>query len=259
MKRNTFFTVLTVVLMSGFLCGTLEAAEFSYTGDKGPGFWAELDPEWGACAGGDDSRQSPIDINGVVIDPTLEPLELDLKETPIDLINNGHAIEQEYEEGSTLIFEGVEYELKQFHFHTFSEHTVGGQRGAMELHAVFDDSEGNSAVIGMLFSIGSENPFLRELIDAGLPEKEGDVTTDGDINLADGLTETSSYYTYLGSLTTPPCSETVTWIVLKKNAKMSEDQFQEFRHILGNDFRPLQERNDREVRATPRRGKGRAH
>ena len=111
----------------------------------------------------------------------------------------------------------------------------------------------------MLFSIGSENPFLQELNDAGLPEKEGDVTTDGDINLADGLTETSSYYTYLGSLTTPPCYETVTWIVLKKTAKMSEDQFQEFRHILGNDFRPLQERNDREVRATARRGKGRAH
>jgi carbonic anhydrase len=260
MKRNTLLTVFASVLASLFFCGALDAAEFLYNGDNGPGYWAELDPAWEACAGeGADARQSPIDINYVVIDPTLEPLELDLKETPIDLINNGHAIEQEYEEGSTLIFEGVEYELKQFHFHTFSEHTVGGQRGAMELHAVFDDIEGNSAVIGMLFSIGSENPFLQELIDAGLPEKEGDVTTDGDINLADGLTETSSYYTYLGSLTTPPCSETVTWIVLKKNAKMSEDQFQEFRHILGNDFRPLQERNDREVRATARRGKGRAH
>lgn len=243
-----FFTVLAVVLM--FLCSTLEAAEFLYTGDNGPGFWAELDPAWEACAGGDNSIQSPIDVNSVIIDPTLKPLVLDLKETPIHLINNGHTIEQEYEVGSSLTFEGVKYELKQFHFHTFSEHTVGGQRSVMEIHAVFTDIEGNFAVIGMLYSIGSENPFLQELINAGLPEKEGDITTNGNINLADGLTQTSSYYTYLGSLTTPPCTEGVKWIILRGYAKMSLDQYKKFRHILGNDFRPLQERNDRKILAT---------
>lgn len=216
---------------------------------------AELDPAWEACAGLG-GRQSPIDINRVVIDRRLKPLKLVLEETEIHMRNDGHTIEQKYEPGSTLTFEGVVYNLQYFHFHTFSEHTLGGQYGAMELHAVFKNIDsGNLAVIGMLYSIGSENPFLRELIHAGLPEKEGDEATDGLINLADGLTDTSSYYTYSGSLTTPPCSEIATWIVLKKTAEMSEQQFKAFRHILGNDFRPLQERNNRKVRATARRDK----
>ena len=253
MKRNTFITCFVVVFMSLFLFGTLEAAEFMYNGDKGPGFWGELDPAWEACSG-EGGMQSPIDINHVRIDWRLKSLKLDLDETDIYMFNNGHAIELEYEEGSTLKFEGVEYDLLQFHFHTFSEHTVEGKRGAMELHAVFQNkASGNLAVIGMLYSIGSDNDFLQELINAGLPEKDGDITTDDVyINLDDGLTDTSSYYTYQGSLTTPPCSEIVTWIVLKQAAEMSEQQFQEFRKILGNDFRPLQERNYRKVRATAR-------
>ena len=110
-------------------------------------------------------------------------------------------------------------------------------------------------MIGMLYSIGKENPLLQELIDAGLPKKEGDPGPQGGhINLADGLTKTSPYYTYLGSLTTPPCSENVTWIVLKNTAEMSKQQFKTFRDILGNDFRPLQERNNRVVRATAGHG-----
>lgn len=89
------------------------------------------------------------------------------------------------------------------------------------------------------------------MIDAGLPEKNGDTTvTDELIDLADALSSTSSYYTYLGSLTTPPCSENVTWIVLKKPEKFSQAQFEAFRRILGNDFRPLQDLNGRTVRAT---------
>lgn len=248
--KKTFITCFIIVFMSLFLFGTLQAGEFLYTGDKGPAFWGELNPDWEACLG-KGGMQSPIDINNVRNDWRLSPLKLHLDETEIHMINNGHAIELEYEEGSTLKFEGVVYDLLQFHFHTLSEHTVEGNHGAMELHAVFKNMEsGKLAVIGMLYSIGSENHFLQELIDAGLPKKEGDETLAWDINLDDGLTNTSSYYTYQGSLTTPPCSEIVTWIVLKQAAEMSEQQFQEFRKILGNDFRPLQERNNREVRAT---------
>src|SRR5262245_6905737 len=111
------------------------AAEFSYSGDNGPGFWGELDPAWVNCS--EDQRQSPIDIEQAVRDATLGPVELDLHATEINLVNNGHTIEQEYQPGSALTFEGVVYELKQFHFHTLSEHAINGERGVMELHVVF--------------------------------------------------------------------------------------------------------------------------
>jgi carbonic anhydrase len=192
--------------------GQAPAADFAYAGDAGPGFWAELDPAWAACAGAG-GRQSPIDLSPVVVDPGLEPLQLEVEPTPIALINNGHVIEEEYEAGSTLQFEGVVYHLAQFHFHTLSEHTVRGQRGVMELHAVFHDDPVNptkTAVVGMRYTIGRANRFLATLLAYGLPEKAGDrVEAPDDINLADGLTDTASYYTYPGSLTTPPCSENV--------------------------------------------------
>lgn len=227
---------------------------FGYSGDNGPGFWGQLDPAWKECAAG--GKQSPIDINHVRIDPRLRPLDLRLKRTPIALTNNGHTIEQEYERGSTLAFEGTTYHLGQFHFHALSEHTIGGRRGVMELHAVFNDNVANPptiAVVAMLYTIGHTNPFLAKVSAAGLPMKEGDkVHSRVSLNLAKGLTDTSAYYTYAGSLTTPPCTENVTWFVLKRPAEMSAAQFKTFDKILGDDFRPLQDRNGRAVRATAR-------
>jgi carbonic anhydrase len=111
-------------------------------------------------------------------------------------------------------------------------------------------------LVGMRYTIGSDNRFLAALLAHGLPEKAGDHVDAADaITLADGLTDTAAYYTYPGSLTTPPCSENVTWIVLTRVAELSTQQFEAFRHILGNDFRPLQERTGRVVRVT-RGGKG---
>lgn len=211
----------------------------------------ELAPEWENCSL--DSRQSPIDLSASIVDEALTPLVLNLHGTPLAICNDGHTIEQEYEAGSTLSFEGVTYDLLQFHFHTLSEHTIDGERGAMELHAVFrNDASGDLAVIGMLYDVGEENEFLA-LFDDRLPVKKGDETDDAgtEVDLAEGLTDAAEYYTYPGSLTTPPCSPIVTWIVLKERAELSADQFKAFRDILGNDFRPLQERNGRTIRTTP--------
>lgn len=232
------------------------AVDFEYSGNTGPGFWEELE---GAAGCGrtteEGARQSPIDIRKVRADDRLRPLKLSLLETEISLINNGHVIEQEYRNGSNLILNGVVYNLQQFHFHTLSEHAIEGRRGAMELHAVFrDESSGQLAVIGQIFRLGKANEFLRRLIGAGLPEKAGDeVESHEEINLAHALTSTRSYYRYPGSLTTPPCSEVVTWLVLQEQATMSEAQFKAFNNIMGNNFRPLQERSDRVIRATASR------
>jgi carbonic anhydrase len=254
--RSAVRVALTLVAIGGIaLAGSrsARAEEFGYSGDDGPGFWGETHG-WEACAGNAATGgQSPIDIDRVLPDHHLRALQVELHETPLALVNNGHTIEQEYEPGSSLIVEGVRYELAQFHFHTLSEHTVRGSRGVMELHAVFAaPNSDKKAVIGMLYGIGRENRFLSELLKNGLPQKTGheiSVPTQH-INVADALTDVSRYFTYPGSLTTPPCSETVTWFVLKGRAELSADQFQAFRHVLGNDFRPLQKLNHRTVRAT---------
>jgi carbonic anhydrase len=229
------------------------APEFAYSGDSGPGFWGET-PGWEACAGtAVATRQSPIDIDHVVVDRRLAPLRLQLHETPLALTNNGHTIEQEYEPGSTLALDSVLYDLTQFHFHTLSEHTVSGQHGVMELHAVFaDPTSDKKAVVGMLYVIGRTNRFISAVLANGLPKKSGeqvDVPSEH-VNVGDALTSTARYYTYSGSLTTPPCSETVTWLVLHDAAQLSNRQFEEFRTILGNNFRPLQHRDGRTVRSS---------
>ena len=267
-RRLSGISITTVVAVGAALAAsgvaasgsTHRSATFSYSGDTGPGFWAQLDPAWEACAGGG-SRQSPIDITHVRIDPRLTPLNLSLKPTPIALINNGHTIEQEYEPGSTLTLGRAAYRLQQVHFHALSEHTIGGWRGVMELHAVFKDELANKiAVVAVLYKIGHKNPFLGKLSTAGLPTKEGNtVHSPIEINLANGLTNTSGYYTYAGSLTTPPCTENVAWLVLKRPAEMSEAQFKAFDKILGDDFRPVQDRNGRAVRATAQGGQALAH
>jgi carbonic anhydrase len=111
------------------------APEFAYSGDNEPGFWGET-PGWEACAGtARTQRQSPIDIDHIIFDRHLGPLQLRLHETPLALTNNAHTIEEEYERGSSLTVNGVVYGLTQFHFHTLSEHTVTDRHAAMELHA----------------------------------------------------------------------------------------------------------------------------
>ena len=222
-----------------FSAGAEESApEIAYSGDNGPGFWGETSG-WEACAGTSRTqRQSPIDLDHAVVDRRLEPLQLRLHGTPLDLTNNGHTIEG-VEPGSSLTVNGVEYSLSQFHFHTLSEHTVAGQNAAMELHAVFaDPASDNKAVVGQLFVIGKANHFIGKLLTHGLPTKSGDeVNVPSEmINVSEALTHTSRYYTYPGSLTTPPCSETVTSFVLQEYAQLSSEQWDAFRRILGNNF-----------------------
>jgi carbonic anhydrase len=230
------------------------APNFSYSGDTGPGFWKERSP---GCAMTPRARQSPIDIRRVVEDPRLAPLDLIRSETSFTLSNPGYNITAIPEAGAKLVIDHVTYTLKEFHFHTLSEHTVRGRHGGLELHAVYQNGS-HVVAIGVLYRIGSPDPFLARLIAAGLPRKStSPAVVVKRLDIEDAFTDTSSYYTYAGSLTTPPCSP-VTWIVLKKFAHVSPQQFQAFRGILGNDFRPLQGLNGRVIRATERRNDDRS-
>ena len=232
---------------------TAQHGEFTYNGDTGPGFWSTLEEDFSACAASPTGHQSPIDIDAVIEDAFLGPLNLLVNQMSYTVVNNGHTIMATPKFGGALFLNGDFYTLQQFHFHTLSEHIIQGNRGVMELHAVFTDVNGNNAVVGMLYKIGKPNLFLQQLISAGLPQlTTSSAVTINSLGLEEAFTNTSSYYTYAGSLTTPPCTENVTWIVLKQWAELSPEQFEAFRTILGNDFRPIQARNRRVVRATLR-------
>jgi len=224
---------------------------YSYSGDDGPGFWGQLSTAWHDCS--DSRRQSPINIAGAIVGNELKPPVISIRPTPVHLDNNWHTVVLRYPQGSFIRWNGQRYDLLQAHFHTPSEHTVNGHRYAMELHAVFrDPATDRLVVIGQFYRVGSANRFL-DRFDRFLPEKSGQSTTlRRRVNLANAFTDTTSYWTYPGSLTTPPCSPTVTFILLKRVATMSERQLrQDFWRIMGNNFRPPQNRNGRLIQATP--------
>jgi carbonic anhydrase len=233
------------------------APDFSYSGDTGPGFWGETSP---ACAASPSSRQSPVDIRDVVIDRQLQPLDVVAGDTSYSLKNPGYTLVATPKSPAILTLNGTTSHLLQFHFHTLSEHTIHSKHAVMELHAVFEDTNSRLNVIGVLFRVGHENPFLASILQAGLPRKSSApaVTVHG-LNLADAFTNLGEYYTYPGSLTTPPCSEIVTWFVLEHTAELSPEQLRCFRDVLGNDFRPLQSLHNRVILATPYRRENGGH
>jgi carbonic anhydrase len=217
MRLNRIFLagILGHMLCCSLAMTARQKAAFSYSGDTGPGFWGEINP---ACAGSPTSRQSPIDIHDAEEDPRLIPLDVVLGETSFTLTNPGYTVLATPETAGILALNGTTFSLVQFHFHTLAEHTVNGRRAVMELHAVFKDASSNFAVIGVLYSIGRTSSFLAKILSAGLPEKTTSpaVTVTG-LNLGTAFTDLSSYYTYPGSLNTPPCSDNVTWLVIERS------------------------------------------
>jgi carbonic anhydrase len=165
-------------------------------------------------------------------------------------------VEEEYEPGSEIVVDGATFDLAQFHFHSPSEHTLHGRHDALELHAVFADAKSSrKVVVAQLFTVGRSNPFLEQLLAKGLPAKAGEhVAGPARVNVADAFADLAHYYTYEGSLTTPPCSETVTWFVLQHEAQLSQEQARAFHAALGDDARPVQGLNHRTVRVTSTAG-----
>ena len=225
-------------------------AHWGYEGDTGPAHWAELDRTFAPCAAG--NAQSPVDIVPAKLLKAdwLTELQLTLRPTKLHAVNNGHTIQVDCDRGSSLTFEKVTYQLAQFHFHTPSEHLINGRGAAMELHAVFQDAAKHLAVIGALLqeqADDAENPFLAKFWHA-IPEKAGSVERELTVNLADGLPAEPGYWAYDGSLTTPPCSERVQWIVMKRPMPVSRAQLAKFRAIFSHNARPVQPLKDRLIK-----------
>jgi carbonic anhydrase len=216
---------------------------WGYDNDNGPAVWSECES---GCAG---TSQSPIDIVGAVNDGNLSALQTSYHATPIDLIHNGHAIELEYHTGSTLDLNGKTYTLLQAHFHGGSEHTVDGHRRPLEVHLVHKASDNDLAVIGIFIKEGASNAFLANFIDH-LPTTEGTTYEDAaTVDITNFLPASQSYYTYSGSLTTPPCSEVVTWLVMKDPVEASTSQIGKITSILQTTYRPTLPLNGRVIKS----------
>ncbi len=221
------------------------AVHWTYEGHEGPENWGSLNPDYAACAVG--RNQTPINITST-IEAELSPLEIKYKAVPLDIINNGHTIQVNYAPGSTLTLDGHSYDLLQFHFHTPSENHIEAKSFPMEAHLVHKDKNGGLGVIGVMFAAGEENPFLANIW-KHLPAKahtHNKIDT-VKLNVTDMLPVSKDYYRFNGSLTTPPCSEGVLWLMMKNPVKVSSDQVEQFSKIIGENNRPIQPTNARPI------------
>ncbi|MEM8829326.1 MAG: carbonic anhydrase family protein [Cyanobacteria bacterium P01_G01_bin.19] len=246
-RRDLFRLLLAEAIALNFLPITKAiASTWSYTGKTGTGFWGELDPEFAACNLG--QAQSPIDIESTT-SSRLSSLAINYQDTPLKIINNDRTIRVDYQPGSNLILDGQKYDLLQFHFHQPSEHLISGQAFDMEAHLVHkSQATGNLLVLAVLMSEGKINQALDRVWNKIPFGDRTEEASDLMINAANLLPEnTSKYYRYQGSLTTPPCSEIVTWLILKQPVEISRLQIARFLEVIGNNARPIQAVNSRSI------------
>lgn len=221
-------------------------AHWQYEGETGPEYWASV-CGFKDCNG---NNQSPIDISEATSGDSLTGLDLMYHESVnCNFVNNGHSVQVNFVD-STNVFtlKGTDFILKQFHFHSPSEHTIAGSAYPCEVHLVHMSASGELAVIGILVKKGEENPFIAQLLKE-LPKKANDEEIiDTKVNPSEILPENINYYAYSGSLTTPPCTEGVNWFVLKHPVTASEAQINALIAVMPlNNARPVQNLNNRKV------------
>ena len=238
MASSTAIAVVAFVLVAA----TGEAAHhWSYSGNEGPDHWGET------CAAG--RSQSPIDIRTASASrKKAPPLVFSYRPTPLHIIDNGHSIQVDVDPGSTLSAGGSRLPLVQFHFHRPSEEAIDGRHSAMVVHLVHRDAAGNLAVVAVLLREGLANPLIATLW-KNLPKRQGheDSPPGVVIDPSQLLPADRSYFSYVGSLTTPPCTEGVRWFVLKSPVTVSSAEIGTFAKLYPANARPLQPANGREV------------
>lgn len=235
--------------------GSASPVTWSYSGDTGPDSWGDAAS---TCASTDKSTQSPIDIEQSTLIHATTPTQLEFHYGPtaFEVENNGHTIEAVPEDLTSdyVTINGKDFYLQQFHLHNPSEHQINGANAAMELHLVNKAADGTIAVVGVLFNAGADNATLDELFSkmpAAVTTEDTMVKLSNEINPADLLPVSSEVAQYIGSLTTPPCTEGVLWNVYETISTVSADQLAAFNAIYPDNHRPVQALNGREVDETP--------
>lgn len=247
-KKILFFILpITLIAISG--CSQTPAtptatpapAHWTYEGEEGPTHWSELDPGYAACNG---KQQSPVDLTGAN-QKDIANVVFHYQASKVNIINNGHTIQVNYDTGSYIEVDGARYDLLQFHFHAPSEHSINGKLADAEVHLVHKDANGKLAVVGILINKGPANSAIQSFWDA-LPTQAGTLDKRTvDVKASDFLPAIQTTYRYDGSLTTPPCTEGVKWIVMTAPITFSEEQLTSYTKIFEGSNRPVQAINGR--------------
>jgi carbonic anhydrase len=220
------------------------AAAWGYSGDTGPSHWGELDGRYSLAKTG--QQQSPIDLTNAIKE-TLPTIQFDYFPSKIDLVYNGHTVEEIEDKASSITVDGDQFVLQQFHFHSPSEHTIDGKHSDMEMHLVHKSEDGRIAVIGVMINSGSDNAAY-DAVWNYLPSATNRERKEAvQIDASTLLPESRDYFRYSGSFTTPPCTEGVLWMVLQNDVELSQNQIDRFRKIIDANNRPVQPLNDRQI------------
>ena len=220
---------------------------WSYGGNTGPDKWGSLGKDFATCSLG--QRQSPIDIRKTV-KADLPPIQFAYKPTPLTIVDNGHSIKVDAPEAGGITVDEEYYALMQFHFHKPSEEKINGKAYELVAHLVHQSKEGKLAVVAVLMEAGKKEHGLNRTLWTHLPLEQDKPISRRDVKIDPGqiLPAKQGYFTFLGSLTTPPCTEGVLWLVLKNPAQVSKEQLAGFATIYKNNIRPVQPINNRVIK-----------
>jgi carbonic anhydrase len=244
MKRSLLVVLLSSLSASFALAGG-PAPHWEYDGEHGPKGWGAMDPAFKACGLG--KRQSPINIETTAAEKGgIKPLQFSYIPGPAEIVNNGHTIQVNLPGAGSARFEGMEYKLVQFHFHTPSEEKIDSMASHMVAHLVHKAGDTKLAVVAVLFKLGKENVALKPVFD-NLPPMSGQTRPLNVFSPADILPAEPTYFAFTGSLTTPPCSEEVKWHVMKTPIEISYAQLAAFKKLYKMNARPVQPLNGRRV------------
>lgn len=221
------------------------AVRWSYDGKDGPENWGKLNADFATCDSG--RNQSPVNIEDT-IDAPLKPLKGIQKNAVKEIFNNGHTVQANFKQGNMLLLDNVGYQMKTMQFHGPSENTIHGQSFPLEAQFVHADSKGNLAIIGVMFKEGKANPALEKLWQQ-MPKKEGaPFPLKEKVTASELMPDNRDYFRFSGSLTTPPCTEGVRWILLKTPMTASKEQIEAFEAaVKHHNNRPVQALNGRVV------------
>ncbi len=219
-------------------------AHWSYDGPAGPQTWGGLKAEFALCGKGE--RQSPIDIRGgLAVD--LEPVNFQYQASRFGVVDNGHTVQANVVPGNAVEIGGRRFELQQLHFHRPSEERIDGRQFEMSVHLVHKDAQGKLAVVAILLDPGPAQPVVQTVWNNLPLERHQEAAARVPLDVGALLPADRRYYTYMGSLTTPPCTEGVQWVVMREPVTVSAEQIELFSRIYPMNARPLQQASGRRI------------
>ncbi len=249
-KTITAVAATTALMLAGLVAAGNEHSHsaWGYGGSHGPDSWGDLKPEYSACKG---NQQSPIDIRTKsVLEADLTNIKFRWSASTLNILNNGHTIQANYDRGSSIKVNGDRFDLQQYHFHAPSEHALNGRLYDMEAHFVHKATNGELAVVGVFFKEGKENTALKPVWNNMPTAGKTNKIANTKIKASDLLPrDAKAYFHYMGSLTTPPCSEVVNWYILAEPIEASKAQIKTFSKMIHANNRPIQPLNRRFVLA----------